>query len=164
METTQRKPSTPGGALVLWGCMDAAQILIYLVSALRQGRTPYLHDISGSVAVLDSHGWPALMFLAPSWVLQLSLFASCALLLWRSRLGAYLAYVQMPLRLMVLMPSVPFALMLVRHLDVAPTSLLVLSGCLLLLVELLKLRMLRRELRPVSSASVNARKGSACGI
>jgi hypothetical protein len=70
----------------------------------------------------------------------------------------------MPLRLMVLMPSVPFALTLVRHLDVAPTSLLVLSGCLLLLVELLKLRMLRRELRPVSSASVNARKGSACGI
>jgi hypothetical protein len=152
MEPTQRKPSTPGGALVLWGCMDAAQILIYLVSALRQGRIPYLHDIHGSVAVLDSYGWTALMFLAPSWVLQVSLFASCALLLWRSRLGVYLAYVQMPLRLMVLMPSVPLALMLVRHLDVAPTSLLVLSVCLLLVVELLKIEMLRRACRPVLPA------------
>lgn len=163
MEVTDRKLSTPGWALVLWGCMDAAQILIYIVSALRQGRIPYLHDMSGSVAVLDSHGWTALMVLAPSWVLQASLFASCALLLWRSRLGVYLAYVQIPLRLMLLMPSVPFALMLVRNLDVAPTTLLVLSGCLLLLVELLKLGMLRRERRPVFPASINAKKDSECG-
>lgn len=163
MEPTQRKPSTPGGALVLWGCMDAAQILIYIVSALRQGRIPYLHDIHGSVAVLDSYGWTALMFLAPSWVLQVSLFASCALLLWRSRLGVHLAYVQIPLRLMLLMPSVPFALVLARHLDVAPTIVLVLSGCLVLLVELLKLGMLRRELRPVFPAHINAKSGSECG-
>ncbi|MCC7633279.1 hypothetical protein [Stenotrophomonas rhizophila] len=163
MEPTQRKPSEHGWALVLWGRMDAAQILIYVASALRHDRTPYLHDIAGSIAVLDSHGWMALTFLAPSWVLQASLFASCALLLWRSRLGVYLAYVQIPLRLMLLMPSVPFALMLVRHLDIAPTTLLVLSGCLLLLVESLKLGMLRRACRPVPPASINAKRGSECG-
>ncbi|WP_422510199.1 hypothetical protein [Stenotrophomonas sp. GZD-301] len=147
METTQRTPSTAGRARVLWGCMDAAQIIIYLASALRHGRLPYLDDMRGSIAVLDSHGWTALPFLAPSWVLQASLFASCALLLCRSRLGVHLAYVQLPLRLMVLMPSVPFALMLVHDRAPTPATQVAMTIGLLLLIELLKLWTLRRGAR-----------------
>lgn len=144
-------------AFLFWGGMDAAQILLYVIAALRSGRTPYLDDVRGSLAVLDSYGGSATLLLMPMWALQASLFASCALLLWRSRYGRYLAYLQVPLRLWLLLPSLPFVLLLVRDPRISPTTQLVLAGGLLLLIESIKLWTLGRQRQ--RAAEISAQGG-----
>lgn len=149
---TDDTQSTWRRAFLFWGTMDAVQILVYVLAALHQGRIPYVDDVSESRMVLESYGDVALLMLVPSWTLQAGLFLSCALLLRGNRFGVYVALAQVPLRLVTLMPSVPFALVLVRPLDIAPSLLWVLYGGLLLLIEGLKFRTLRKA-GPVRSST-----------
>lgn len=143
--------------------MDAASILVYAAQSLHQGRTPYIDDVAGSLHVLDSHGRIAALLLVPSWVLQASVFASCVLLLCRSRYGVYLAYAQAPIRLLLLVPSVPFVLLLAGGVSVTTaTSALVAMG-LLVLVELFKLWTLRGKRSPVAPAGITRREDQKCG-
>lgn len=138
--------------------MDAMQILIYTLAALGRGQVPYVEDVIGSRAVVETYGVQALMVLLPGWMLQASLFVSCALLLRRSRWGLYVAYVQIPFRLLLVMPSVPLALALVQRLDASPAATAMVVGSLLLLIELLKMTTLRRA---VPMPPSNAHPGTA---
>lgn len=146
MGETDYKRSTRRWAFLFWATMDAVQIAFYALSALQRGRIPYVDDAHRSLAVLQSHGYATLLTLVPSWMLQASLIASAVLLLLRhSRYGVLLAYAQIPLRLMFLVPSVPFALSALQGLTMAPTASVLMAVGLMLVIELLKMGTLRRQ-------------------
>ncbi|MHC9011083.1 hypothetical protein ACYX79_05575 [Stenotrophomonas rhizophila] len=145
MDETDYKRSTRRWAFLFWATMDAVQIAFYALSALQRGRIPYVDDAHGSLAVLQSHGYATLLTLVPSWMLQASLIASAVLLLRHSRYGVLLAYAQIPLRLVFLVPSVPFALSALQGLTMAPTASMLMAVGLMLVIELLKMGTLRRK-------------------
>gem|GEM_PF-1269044 len=145
MGETDYKRSTRRWAFLFWATMDAVQIAFYALSALQRGRIPYVDDAHGSLAVLQSHGYATLLTLVPSWMLQASLIASAVLLLRHSRYGVLLAYAQIPLRLMFLVPSVPFALSALQGLTMGPTASVLMAVGLMLVIELLKMGTLRRK-------------------
>ncbi|QXI38077.1 hypothetical protein [Pseudomonas xantholysinigenes] len=88
-----------------WGGLDAIYILNYIVRELLQGDFPFYTDALSALNIIEDHGGYAAVLMAFGWGLQLSVFASCVLLLRGSRWGRRLVWLQLPFRLFLLLPS-----------------------------------------------------------
>lgn len=92
--------------LLAWAAMDAVHIVWYSSYALLQGRIPYLYDIRATWTTVEHFGVEVAGFSLAFWTLEFSLLASTWLLLKGNRYAKYLGYAQIPLRLVLLSPSV----------------------------------------------------------
>ncbi|MCW3149234.1 hypothetical protein N8H22_11580 [Stutzerimonas stutzeri] len=91
---------------LVWGGLDAFYIVWYCINSWLGGRTPYLSDLSSTIALLEHQGGVNVATALLSWTLQLSIILSCFMFLLRARGVKYLAYGQIPFRLFFLIPSI----------------------------------------------------------
>ncbi|GEM_PF-217905 len=89
-----------------WGLFDAIYIVRYAFLSLSAGRIPYLDDFNSGVQLLAEHGALPKVLAVLVWGLEISIVVSCFLFFLRWRAARWLAYFQVPFRLMFLVPSV----------------------------------------------------------
>lgn len=112
--------------LRIWGALDAFHVLRYCLLSWQEGRVPYRDDWLRILSLTDE------LSISLTWVgwlggsLQLSIPVSGILLLAGHRLARYLAFAQIPLRLLLLYPSISFLLLLAPSL---PGALLLVLLC-----------------------------------
>jgi hypothetical protein len=75
------------------------------------GRVPYVSDFSHGIDFLTDHGVYAMVLAGMAWGLELSILLSCFLFLGQYRAARWLAWVQMPFRLLFVLPSVSIVFM-----------------------------------------------------
>ena len=96
-------------AFIFWGLMDLLHMGWYVVAALRLGKTPYIDDLSMFMESSAQHGGPAVfVFGALTWCLQLTIPISAILLLSNSSVARVFCYLQTPIRLLTITPSLTF--------------------------------------------------------
>lgn len=89
-----------------WGLFDAIYIARYLVFSVIAGKIPYIDDFNRGIELLADHGMYARILSILVWGVELSIVLSCILFLGRWRAARVVAWVQMPFRLIFVIPSV----------------------------------------------------------
>lgn len=92
---------------LIWALFDFLHIAIYSINSYRLGNVPYITDIISTMENIHSHGGAVTggVFIL-SWILQLSIIVSLAMLLMMRGKVKILCYFQTPFRLLFLVPSV----------------------------------------------------------
>lgn len=140
-----------------WGAMDLYFMLRFLWGSISQGRIPIYSDIV-SFRQLDDPGWYAAPLLCLTLALILSIAVSAWLFLSGSRYAKGLAYVQTPLRLFLVTPSVsviPWLLGLVDSRNVAINLTLLIGSEVLKLYTLYRYGRPRTPFDPSTGATAN---------
>ncbi|WP_397450168.1 hypothetical protein [Pseudomonas sp. NA-150] len=119
----------------VWGGLDAMYLLWYVGNSLYHGRAPYFSDLLSTLPLLQEQGTAQILITLMSWLLQLSVIASCVLFLTKSNVAKWVAYFQLPLRLFFFIPSISIVLIGAK---IAPNYNHVLMLALLILSELMK--------------------------
>lgn len=130
--------------LYFWGGLDVVFVAIYIHGRMRKDEIPYVSDVTGLIRVLDDFDWfvGGLAFLGV--VLHLSIVCSSAFLVLGWRVGVYLSFVQIPLRIFYMFPSLSFVLMVAAYIPgFAPW----LFFSLVVVSEVVKAYSLRRVLK-----------------
>ena len=91
---------------LLWGAMDAIYLIWYSINSFLNNRIPYLSDVVNASAILQEHSVVQQYMFVLALVLQLSVFASCAMFLLQKKTVWWLVFFQAPLRLVFVIPSV----------------------------------------------------------
>lgn len=109
--------------------MDGFYILHYLQGSLRRGDVPYLTDI-GNITMLEySHGEFAMVMGMMGLIAHFSVIVTCVLFAAGWRVGYYLAMVQIPFRVLFLIPSISTLLILPKLIaDLVPWLMLVVGS------------------------------------
>lgn len=94
-----------------WGVLDAIYILRYVVLCFFDGRIPYFQDFKDGLALLVDHGGYAHVMAIMVWGVELSIILSCFLFLTQQRGALWLAWFQIPFRLILVVPSVSIIFM-----------------------------------------------------
>jgi hypothetical protein len=89
-----------------WGVFDAIYIVRYVLLSVSAGRIPYVDDFNSAMGLLAVHGALPKFLAALVWALEISIVLSCCLFFLRWRIARWLAYVQVPLRLVLFVPSI----------------------------------------------------------
>ncbi|MGG5964176.1 hypothetical protein ACQSED_21425 [Salmonella enterica] len=124
-----------------WGCMDLLAILLYCVSSLRQGRIPFVSDVtvfSGSLNAVTGGSYSILviLFFVFDLLLLLSFFASAWFFFKRKNSAVKFALAQELFRLISFRCSVSFLPLLV---SMSGISSVWLNSGLFITSELLKI-------------------------
>ncbi|CAM3790180.1 hypothetical protein D3C81_833330 [compost metagenome] len=90
--------------------MDAFFIVLYVQGSLRRGQILYYTDAQNMIGLLQDHGIFAKWLAGMSFTLHLSIIVSCLLLLAGRKSGVYLGLLQIPFRLMFMVPSISILL------------------------------------------------------
>lgn len=91
---------------LFWGSMDAFYIGLLTYSALRRGVTPFISDIHAAlISEANWNGWASPVIWV-GFVLQMSVFVTCVLFFLGHRAAIRLAWLQLPFRLLLRIPSV----------------------------------------------------------
>lgn len=93
---------------LFWGGMDLLALVRFVVVALMSHRVPFYDDFLDFMALSADHGWYGGLIFCLSMLLYLSLFLSLYLFFRNSRLAKFVAYVQIPFRLLLAVPSISF--------------------------------------------------------
>lgn len=109
--------------------MDGFYILHYLQGSLRRGDVPYLTDI-GNITMLEySHSEFAMVMGMMGLIAHFSVIVTCVLFAAGWRVGYYLAMVQIPFRVLFLIPSISTLLILPKLIaDLVPWLMLVVGS------------------------------------
>jgi hypothetical protein len=91
---------------VVWGVFDAIYIARYVLLSVSAGRVPYIDDFNSAMGLLAVHGGLPKVLAAVVWGLEISIVLSCCFFVMRWRVARWLAYVQVPLRLVLFVPSI----------------------------------------------------------
>ncbi|MCA8120099.1 hypothetical protein LGN07_15375 [Burkholderia cepacia] len=134
---------------LFWGGLDLLYLIRYCWLNLADERIPLYHDIQAFGQLHEPGGYAAVWF-GLSLLLTVSIAVSAYLFLRGSRYARPLAYVQVPLRLLLAVPSLSFIPWLL-HLGEGAS--LPLNLGLLLLSELLKVITLHRHGRAKGPAA-----------
>lgn len=118
-----------------WAGMDFIYLVRFAYLNVSQGKIPIVSDVQSFVALALDHGVVSLLLFSLSLLLNLSILVSMVLFLRDSPAARYLAFAQLPLRLVFGLPSISL-LMWFAHVGGATSSLLLLG--LLLVSETLK--------------------------
>jgi len=124
-----------GWLLLFWGVMDVFYIVRFCYLGFSNDRIPFYSDIQSFVLLSAGHGFVSVFFLLLGVVLNISMFFSAYLFLRGSSQAPCLAYAQIPLRLILAVPSLSFVLWFSKVVGVTSA---VLMFALLLLSEILK--------------------------
>lgn len=95
---------------LLWGAMDAIYLIWYSINSFLNNRIPYLSDVVNASAILQEHSVVQLYMFVLALILQVSIFASCAMFFLQKRSVWGLVFFQTPLRLVLVIPSVSLLL------------------------------------------------------
>ncbi|KVW87739.1 hypothetical protein WL00_14620 [Burkholderia cepacia] len=126
---------------LFWGGLDLLYLIRFLWLNFADGRIPLYHDIQ-AFGQLHEPGDHAAVWLGLSLLLTVSIAVSACLFLRGGRYARPLAYAQVPLRLLLAVPSLSFIPWL---LHLGEGSSLSLNLGLLLVSEVLKVITLRRH-------------------
>lgn len=99
-----------------WGALDVFYVLWYSMRSWKEGRIPYLTDLSRVMELGDQLGGSLLWIGLLSWVLQLSIVLSGVLLVCGYRPARYLGFIQIPFRVLFLYPSISLLLVVAGYL------------------------------------------------
>ncbi|MCY1439567.1 hypothetical protein D9M71_558100 [compost metagenome] len=124
-----------GWLFLFWGGMDLFYVARYCYLNFASGRVPFYSDIQSFVPLSAEHGVVSVLFLSLGSILNISIFFSVYLFIRGSSRAPSLAYAQIPLRLILAVPSLSFVLWFSKVVGV--TSAVLMFG-LLLFSELLK--------------------------
>ena len=102
--------------LRLWGGLDIFYVLWYSLSSWKEGRVPYLADLSNVIGLGDQLGSFLVGIALLSWGLQISIVLSGVLFVCGYRPARYLGFAQIPFRVIFLYPSVSLLLVVAGHL------------------------------------------------
>ena len=94
-----------------WGLFDAIYIARYVVLSVIGSRIPYLDDFNSGVALITEHGAYAKVLAMVTWGVELSIILSCFLFLQRRRAARWVAFFQIPFRLVFFLPSLSIVFM-----------------------------------------------------
>lgn len=90
----------------IWGGMDALYITWFIIDGFRKGKVPYLTDAISALELLRDQDVVQMVMVSANFVLQLSIFISCILFCSQRQGAKLVGYLQLPLRLVFLVPSV----------------------------------------------------------
>jgi len=92
--------------MVFWGWMDLLYMGIYATQNFVHGKIPIYSDVVDSIATSQSFGntFPLVLTICGD-IFYLTILTSGLLLIYRSRWGRYLSYVQIVPRLFFIIPS-----------------------------------------------------------
>ena len=96
--------------LLIWGLLDAFYVVWYSLMSWKNGRVPYITDLSNTLALGSELGGPNMAVATMSWLLQFSIILSAVLFLCGYRRARYLGFAQIPFRLLLVYPSVSLIL------------------------------------------------------
>jgi len=96
--------------LLTWGFLDAFYVVWYSLMSWKNGRIPYITDLSNTLTLGSELGGPNRAMAAMSWLLQFSIIVSAVLFLCGYRRARYLGFAQIPFRLLLVYPSVSLIL------------------------------------------------------
>jgi hypothetical protein len=96
--------------LLIWGLLDAFYVVWYSLTSWKNGRIPYISDLSNTLTLGAELGAANMAVAALSWLLQFSIIVSAALFLCGYRWARYLGFAQIPFRLLLVYPSVSLLL------------------------------------------------------
>lgn len=88
--------------------MDLLALAGFVVVALMNHRVPFYDDVRDLMTLSADHGWYGGLIFGLSMLLYLSLLLSLYLFFKNSRLAKPVAYVQIPFRLLLAVPSISF--------------------------------------------------------
>lgn len=120
---------------LFWGVMDIFYIARFCYVNYSQGRIPLYDDIQSFMLLAPEHGYVATLFFSLSLVLNVSIIISMVLFFRGSRNVPGLVYAQIPLRLLLAMPSLAFIPWMAKVGDFSSVGLLL---SLLVLSEVIK--------------------------
>ncbi|WDU62121.1 hypothetical protein LRS56_25695 [Pseudomonas poae] len=118
-----------------WGGMDAIYLTRYFITSVMAGRVPYFSDMESALWLLREHSVVQLYIFGFSMLLQVSIVISCGLFFLKSTRVKWVVYLQTPLRLALVVPSVSLLLL---GAQAVPNYNLVLMTALLVLSEIAK--------------------------
>lgn len=95
---------------LLWGTMDALYLIWYFTNSVLNRRVPYLTDVVSALDILQSQGALQFYMFILFVVLQVSIFASCVMFFLNRRSVRRIVFLQAPLRLVFVLPSVSLLL------------------------------------------------------
>ncbi|TKJ76795.1 hypothetical protein PspCFBP13509_22055 [Pseudomonas sp. CFBP13509] len=93
-----------------WGAMDALYLIRYAVASAIEGRIPYLSDLESALWVLRDQSVVQLYMFGFAMLLQVSIVISCVLFFLGREQVRWVTYLQTPLRLAFIVPSVSLLL------------------------------------------------------
>jgi hypothetical protein len=96
--------------LLIWGLLDAFYIVWYSLMSWKDGRIPFITDLSNTLALSAELAGTNMAVAAISWLLQFSIIVSAVLFLCGYRWARYLGFAQIPFRLLLVYPSVSLIL------------------------------------------------------
>lgn len=102
--------------LRVWGGLDIFYVLWYSLSSWKEGRVPYLADLSSVMGFGDQLGSFLVGMGLLSWGLQISIVLSGVLFVCGYRPARYLGFAQIPFRVLFLYPSVSLLLVVAGYL------------------------------------------------
>ena len=102
--------------LRVWGGLDIFYVLWYSLSSWKEGRVPYLADLSNVIGLGDQLGSFLVGIAILSWGLQISIVLSGVLFVCGYRPARYLGFAQIPFRVLFLYPSVSLLLVVAGYL------------------------------------------------
>lgn len=94
-----------------WGVFDVVYVARYALLSLMAGRIPYYDDVKNGMGLLADHGTDARILAVVTWGLELSIVLTAVFFLLRWRVARWLAFCQVPFRLVFLIPSVSILFM-----------------------------------------------------
>lgn len=97
--------------LLIWGLLDAFYVVWYSLMSWKNGRIPYITDLSNTLALGSELGGLNIAVATMSWFLQFSVILSAVLFLCGYRWARYLGFAQIPFRLLLIYPSVSLILL-----------------------------------------------------
>ena len=125
----------------LWGGLDAIYVTWYILVNFIGGRIPFFSDIASAVDILPDHSVVQVCMFVFNLTLQVSIIISCALFLSQKTQVKWLVYLQAPLRLIFIVPSVSILLVGARAF---PNYNIVFMAVLVVASEVVKVWSVRR--------------------
>ena len=115
-------------------------VVWYLGMNISKGQIPLVHDISSGINTFNSFGFSNLAFLAYfSVLLYLSPILSGTLLLTKKKAGIIISYIQVPFRLLQLIPPSIFFILWPLNSSMNKTIIIVLGILLTIFSEIIKI-------------------------
>lgn len=103
---------------IFWGVLDAVFLIWYAFGSFQSGKIPYYTDLLSTIDILSVHGGSlATVMASMSWLLQASIIVSMVMLLTGNLKVKILCYIQIPFRLIFIVPSVSLILIAASYMD-----------------------------------------------
>ena len=101
-----------------WGVLDVIYVLWYSFGSIQRGSIPFYTDLLSMIEVLSVHGGVVTcIFAILFWLLQVSIIASAIMLLIGHAKAKLLCYIQIPFRLVSIVPSICLITIVFSYVD-----------------------------------------------